>query len=148
MIRVEIDTTIERPIEEVFERLVDIPAYNRWMPRGGLFVACEKETAGPVREGTAYADRTVVGTARGEVATFDRPRRVVFHYVFKPLGFLLMEGWPGYELERVSAEVTRVRHRARATLHGPFRALRPLLRSLAHRERRRTLEALKESLEE
>ena len=148
MIQVDIDTTIGRPLEDVFERLADIPGYNEWMPGGGLFMGCEKETGGPVREGTAYADRTVLGTARGEVAAFDPPRKIVFHYVFEVLGFMLMEGWPGYELEPVGDGVTRLRHRARATLYGPFRVLRPFIGVLARRERRRTVEALKASLEE
>lgn len=78
-IRVEIEETIERPIEEVFERLVDIPGYNEWMPDQGLMVSCSKDSDGPVGEGTRYSDVTRFGTVHGEVVAFERPSKVVFH---------------------------------------------------------------------
>lgn len=40
MVQVEIDVTIQRPIEEVFEQLVDIPRYSEWTPSGGLLIPC------------------------------------------------------------------------------------------------------------
>lgn len=66
MVRVEIVEAINRPIEEVFEQLVDIPGYPAWMPDSGLFVSCTKDSEGPVGVGTAYSDKTRMGTARGK----------------------------------------------------------------------------------
>lgn len=147
MIRVEIHETIARPIEDVFERLVDIPGYAEWMPDDGLFVTCSKDSDGPVGVGTTYTDETRLGTARGEIAEFERPNRVVFHYTARLLGMTALEGWPGYELERDGEGGTRVHHLAEARAYGPFKLARPLLRRLARRERQRTVNALKESLE-
>ncbi len=42
MIKVHIDATISRPIEVVFEQLIDISRYPEWMPDNGLFVSCTK----------------------------------------------------------------------------------------------------------
>jgi len=148
MIRVEINETVDRPIEEVFEKLVDIPSYPDWMPDDGLLVTCSKDSEGPVGQGTTYTDRTRVGTVRGEVVEFDRPSRVVFHYTARVLGRTALEGWPGYTLERDDEGGTRIHHHAEARLYGPFKLLRPLVRRVARGERQRTMDALVAALEE
>lgn len=147
MVRVEIDVTIQRPIEEVFEQLVDIPRYPDWMPSGGLFISSTKDSEGPVGAGTMYSDVTRFGTLRGEISAFDRPNTVVFHYTARLLGVPVMDGWPGYTLERAGDGATRVRHRAEGHLHGPFELLQPLVQTMARGERQRTVDALKASLE-
>lgn len=147
MIRVEIDETIGRPIETVFDRLVDIPGYLAWMPDDGLFVASTKDSAGPVGAGTRYSDKTRLGTVYGEVSAFARPNKVVFHYTARLFGMTVMEGWPGYVLERDGEAGTRIHHIAEGHLYGLFKLARPLVQRLARRERRRTVDALKKSLE-
>ena len=147
MIKVEIEKTINQPIEEVFDRLVDISGYSEWMPDTGLFVSCSKDSPGSVAVGTTYTDVTRLGTVHGEIAEFERPRRVVFHYTWKVLGFRAMDGWPGYELQPEGMDCTRVCHVARGRLYGLFKLVRPLIQRIAEAERRRTVNALKESLE-
>lgn len=147
MVRVETHEIIERPVEDVFEQLVDIPRYPEWMPDKGLFISCTKDSEGPVGTGTVYSDKTRFGVVRGKVSVFDRPRRVVFHYRAGLLGKTVMRGYPGYTLERVGDNRTRVHHIAEAHLHGLFKLIQPLIRIMARRERRRTVKALKESLE-
>lgn len=147
MISVEIEETVERPIEEVFDRLVDIPGYREWMPDAGLFVSCTQDSQGTVGAGTTYTDVTRLGTVHGEIAEFERPRRVVFHYTWKVLALRAMDGWPGYELEPRGSDRTRVRHVARGRLHGLFKLLGPFVQRIAEGERSRTVNALKKSLE-
>lgn len=147
MIRVEIEETIERPIEEVFEQLVDISGYPAWMPADSLLVTCTQRSEGPVAEGTTYLDETRLGPVKGEVSAFERPNQVVFHYTARMLGRTVMEGWPGYTLERDGDDRTRVHHVAEAHLYGPFKLMQPLVQAMARRERRRTVDALKKSLE-
>ncbi|MFW5951028.1 MAG: SRPBCC family protein [Gemmatimonadota bacterium] len=147
MIRVEIEDTIARPIDQVFDRLVDIEGYNQWLPRRGLFVSCRQDTDGPVAVGTVYHDTTRFGTVRGEVRELDPPLRVTFRYTVRLLGRTVMEGWPAYTLAPAGSHATRLRHVAEARLFGPARLLRPLIRRLARNERRRTVAALKTSLE-
>lgn len=147
MIRVDIEETIDRPIEEVFERLIDIERYPEWMPKRGLLVSCTQDDEGPVGVGTPYTDRTRLGTVRGEVVAFDRPKRVVFAYTARLGGRTLMRGWPGYTLERDGGGRTRVHHVAEGHLYGPFKLMRPLIQVIARGERRRTVDALKRSLE-
>lgn len=147
MIRVDIRRTIDRPIEEVFDRLVDIARYPEWMPESGIFRSCTQDSPGPVDVGTRYTDYTPVGAIPGEVVELERPHRVVFHYVVRLLGATAMEGWPGYTLEPHEPARTIVHHRAEARLYGPFRMLRPLVQRLADGERGRTVDALKRSFE-
>ncbi len=147
MIRVEIDETINRPIEDVFDQLVDISGYDEWMPDDGLFVSCRQDSEGPVGVGTTYSDKTRLGTVQGEISAFDRPNRVVFHYTARLLGMTVMQGWPGYTLERAGEAGTRVHHLAEGHLRGPFKLMQPLVQVMARKERQRTVDALKESLE-
>lgn len=147
MIRVEFHETIHRPVEEVFEKLVDIPGYIDWMPRNGLFISCTKDSEGPVGMGTTYSDKTWLGTVRGDISAFERPHKVVFHYTARLLGMKWMEGWPGYVLERDGEASTRVHHVAQGRLYGPFKLIRPLAQRMARQERGRTVDALKRSLE-
>lgn len=146
MIRVDIEETIDRPIEEVFEKIVDISSYNEWMPRRGLFISCRKESDGPAGLGTVYSDRTWLGTISGSISEFDKPRKVTFHYTAPFLWWTMIEGWPGYTLERKDDTSTTVHHHAEGRLYGPFKLLRPLMRRVAQGERRRTLDALKATL--
>ena len=147
MIRVEITRLIDQPVEDVFERLVDIDGYPEWMPARGVFRSCTKESEGPVGQGTRYADHTVLGTVPGEIVEFEPPHRVVFRYHARLLGMSVMRGWPGYTLEHVGEGRTRLIHVAEACLVGPFKLLRPLMQRIAEGERRRTVDALERSFE-
>lgn len=147
MIRVDIHETINRPIEEVFEQVADIPRYPEWMPDSGLFITCTKDSDGPAGVGTTYTDKTRVGTVKGEISDFERPKKVVFHYTARLFGRTVMDGWPGYTLERDGEDATRVHHTAEGRLYGPFKLMQPLIQSMAQKERQRTVDALKQSLE-
>jgi uncharacterized protein YndB with AHSA1/START domain len=147
MIRVHLERTIHRPIQQVFQHLTDIPRYPEWMPGNSILRHCTQDSDGVVGPGTTYTDRTTLGTVQGEVAEFQRPTRVVFHYSARLLGRVVLEGWPGYTLERTGPDTTLVRHDAEARLYGPFRVLQPVVQRIARNERRRTVDALKRSLE-
>lgn len=147
MIHVEIDRTIDRPVADVFARLVDIEGYNRWMSRRGIFRSVTCDSDGPVRQGTRYTDRTSVGIVRGDISEFDAPRKVVFHYTSDLLGRRMIEGWPGYTLEADGPDRTRVHHFGNARLFGPWKLLQPVFQWMANRERRLTVESLQRSLE-
>lgn len=148
MIRVDIHETIRQPVEEVFARLVDIDRYPEWRAGGGgIFLTCSQDTPGSVGAGTRYTDRTRLGTVLGEVAVFEPPRRVIFHYTLRLLGRTTIEGWPGYTLESDGASGTRMHHHAEARTYGPLRLLEPLIQRVADREREATVQSLKESFE-
>jgi len=146
MIDFEIDTVIPRPIEEVFDRLVDIDGYSNWLPESEVFVDCRKTSEGPVDVGTKYRDETRYGVIPGEVVAFERPTKVTFENRARWHGRSLMETRPSYVLEPVDGG-TRVRLLAEAELHGLFKLVRPFVSLRARKERSRTLEALARSLD-
>jgi uncharacterized protein YndB with AHSA1/START domain len=146
MIRVEIDKTIEQPIDKVFERLVDIDGYSQWLPKSRVFLDCEQTSEGPVGIGTTFIDRTKIGIYRGEVTGFQRPAKVSFRMRLRWLGIDVMESRPEYNLEPVE-DGTRVHHYAEGELYGLFKLMEPYVARIAQHERNRTVAALKRSLE-
>jgi uncharacterized protein YndB with AHSA1/START domain len=146
MIRVEVEKMIDRPIEDVFDRLVNIDGYPRWLPPSQVFLSCRQTSEGSVDVGTTFVDKTRIGTYRGEVTDFQRPIRVNFRMKLDWLGMSVMESRPRYRLEAVDGR-TQVHHIAVGQLYGPFKLLRPYVAIRAENERERTLAALKQSLE-
>jgi uncharacterized protein YndB with AHSA1/START domain len=146
MIRVELDTTISRPIEDVFAQLIDLAGYARWMPRRDLFIGCDVTSDGPMGVGTAYYDKTWMGTFRGEVVAFRAPTTVAFSETLRWLGMRVMEARPAYELVATEAG-TDVHHVGEGECFGAFRLMTPVCAWMARGERKRTLRALKQSLE-
>lgn len=145
-IRFESTTTIDRPIEDVFARLADLPGYGTWMHRTGLFRRCGQTSAGPAGEGTAYFDATRMGTFRGEVTDFELPSRLGFRERLRWFGSEVMEARPAYFLE-ADQERTIVHHVAEGQLFGWMRLLKPVAALLATSERTRTVASLRRSLE-
>lgn len=146
MIHVEIDTVIKRPIEDVFERLVDIPNYAEWLPKSRVFLETKLTSEEPIDVETTFTDRTTIGTFRGEVTAFQRPTKVNFRMSLRRLGMKVMESRPGYTLTPVDAG-TQLQLIAEGQLYGLFKLLEPYVAAKARRERKRTVEALKKSLE-
>jgi uncharacterized protein YndB with AHSA1/START domain len=142
----ELERVIAAPIEAVFDRLADIEGHHDWMPhKGTIFRATEQTSPGPPRRGTTYVDRTSVGSTPGEIAVFQRPTRLVYHWWEPWRGRIIAEGWPGYELTDAGDGTTRVRHAARLQVRGIRQLAMPVYRYLARRERTATLEALQAS---
>jgi uncharacterized protein YndB with AHSA1/START domain len=146
MIRVEPDTTIARSIEDVFAQLTDLAGYARWMPRRSLFIRSDVTSEGPMKVGTTYYDKTWMGTFRGEVVAFQAPTTVAFRETLRWLGMRVMEARPAYRLVATEAG-TEVHHVGEGTSYGIFRVMGPVSAWMARGERKRTLRALKRSLE-
>src|SRR5438105_2568455 len=145
MIKVEVDTVIARPIDDVFGQLTDLSDYSRWMRKKGIFLSAGQTSEGPVAVGTTYYDKGWMGTFRGEVVELEAPTKVVFRQKVRWLGLPVMEARPGYELVSTPTG-TEVHHTAEGRLFGPFKAMKPMVALMARGERARTVHALKDSL--
>lgn len=145
MIRVEVETTIDRPIEEIFDRLTNIPGYNRWMPSDGLLSESRQISSGAVGNGTMFKDRIRHGSARGQVVLFNRPTQLAFHQTVKILGMKVLESHPSYTLSPLPDGSTKIHHEAEGYGIGIFRLFEWALKPVARAERRRTVRALKRS---
>ena len=137
---------INRPVEEVFDRLVDLPGYNQWMPESSLLIKSRQTSQGPPGTGTTFADKTRAGRAEGEISEFKRPWKVIFRQSIYIFGLKVGESRPGYKLEPREGSTLLIHH-AEGNFYGLFRLLEPLLSIIARAERKRTVYALKRSLE-
>lgn len=148
-IEFELERTVNAPIDQVFARLADINGYGDWMPaKGSILKHSEQTSPGEPCVGTTFLDKTSVGDTPGDIAEFDRPNRIVFHWWDRTgSGRTKVEGWPGYSLQAVDDRTTLVRHHARMQTYGAYRLAAPVLRRLAVRERTATIEALQRSFE-
>lgn len=146
LIRFESRTVIQRPVSEVFERLVDLPGYGRWMHRTGLFRRCGPTSEVPIREGTTYVDSTRMGNFKGEVTEFVPPTRIAFRETLHWFGSPVTQARPEYVLEG-DENATVIHHVAIGELYGWMRFMKPAAAWLANVERTRTLNSLKRSLE-
>lgn len=147
VIEFELARVVHAPIDDVFMRLADINGHNDWMPhRGSILRHSEQTSPGPPAKGTTYLDNTAVGPTPGEIAEFDRPTTLVYHWWDKTKGGRLKaEGWPAYRLEAKGDRTTLVHHHARLETHGVYRLATPIFRWMAVRERAATVEALQAS---
>jgi uncharacterized protein YndB with AHSA1/START domain len=145
-VRVEMDETIECPLEQVFARATDISHYQDWMPRHGIFKRSSQLSPGPVGVGTEFLDQGRMGTFHGDVVEFQKPSRVAFDEKLRWFGAPAVEAHIRYEF-RAAPEGTVLHHVAESELHGIFRLMRPVVAVVGRGERRRTVEALKRSLE-
>jgi len=149
VIEFDLTRTVPSGIEDVFARLADIDGHNDWMPESGSMLRRTRQTSpGAPALGTTYLDDTSFGPTPGEIAEFQPPHTLVYHWWDKSkAGKLKLEGWPAYRLEAVEGGSTLVRHHARMHTYGVYRLVTPILRRIAMKERAVTLEALAASFE-
>ena len=146
-IRFESRTRIGRPTSVVFDRLADLPSYQGWMHRTGLFRRCGLVSEGPVQSGTEYFDATRMGTFNGRVTAFQPPSRIAFVETLRLFGSDVMEARPEFSLEKDDLDGTLLHHVAEGRLFGIMRLMKPFAALMAKAERTRTVESLRRSLE-
>ena len=145
-VRYESQTTIDRPVAEVFARLADLDGYGTWMHRRGLFRRSNQTSDGPRGPGTAYFDATRMGTFRGQITDYQPSSQIGFRETLRWFGLDMMEARPEYRLE-ADGDRTIVDHVAEGELFGVMRFMKPVAALLARSERTRTLKSLRRSLE-
>lgn len=146
MIKVEVQTRIDRPIEEVFDRLANLASYSEWMPESSLLIESNKTSDGDIGMGTTFSDKVKFGKAVGEITQFQRPKKLAFRQILLVMGMEVMESRPAYNLETQNG-TTVVQHHAEGDLFGGFKLFEPWVAKLAESERKRTVYALKESFQ-
>jgi uncharacterized protein YndB with AHSA1/START domain len=126
MIKVERNTIIQCPIEEVFNRITDLSGYANWMSKSGQFHGSGLTSPGPVELNSTYLDRTKFGIFRGAIIEFERPRKVVFKEKLTWLKIPVMQNTTLYELKS-SATGTELHHTAEGRLFGIFKIGQPFV---------------------
>jgi len=145
-IKVDIYEEIRRPMEEVFDYLIDISNYSKWLPESNIFLNSQQTSVGPPRKGTTFYDNTRFGQLTGEILEFERPKKVLFRQELFWLGILVMESQPEYFLES-SPKGTKIHHTGIARFFGLSRLLHSVFEKMAWKERKRVIRSLKKELE-
>ena len=146
MITIEITTIVNRPIDDVFDCLVDISNYSQWMPGHGVFTDCKQMSDGPVSLGSTYVNRSRFGKFLGEVIEFHPPRKVVFRQTLKWFRIPVFAAQHYNTLEAIENS-TKVYHKFEGNLFGVFKLNEPIIAWISRGERKRVFSALKNSLE-
>ena len=124
------ETTIDRPVDAVWARLIDWDSAARWMPGVEALRA-----DGPTAVGTTLVFTTRGKQRTGQIAALEPGRRITLRSVQGPVTADYV-----YACAR-HGEGTRVRLVADCRMTGPVRLLGPVIRSAIRRSDRGQLDA-------
>lgn len=126
MAHANVETTLPRSPEEVFDLVADIRNESRWHPD---YRGATKVTDGPVGKGTAFDARyRGFGRMRVEITEYERPSKLRFDAVGRPLAMdALFRFEPAGGGTQMTMDVD-------ATLRGPMRVARPVFGRILQRE--------------
>jgi len=143
--RFQHETTIERPVEEVFDFVTDARNEPRYNPR---ILSAQKTTPGPIGRGTRFV---LMSKAMGrpvaveyEITTYERPQRMTSHTI---------RGLPLMDVESVETfepvvDGTRMRWEWEAEVRGVVgRLLVPVLAGVLGRRLERAFNNIKRTME-
>ncbi|MCX6398384.1 MAG: SRPBCC family protein [Propionibacteriales bacterium] len=148
MPEIRVETDIAASAEDIFDVIVDLRGYDRWLPASKAFPGTTEISAGPIGVGTTYVESSADGIRHGTVTAFDRPNGVVFEQpmTMKPRALGTVDIAVTYTLAPAgtSTHVVRV---VDLTLPLALRPARPIVLRAFRREIERTVAALKAYVE-
>lgn len=149
-VKLNFETNVEAPIEDVFERVADMPHYKDWLPNSNAFGGTKDVSPYPVQLGTHYLDYGPQGERPGVVNFFDRYTKLGFRHTMlvNNLGLNLNTDIQIiYQFQDVDAKSTVVKRQLIMTITGPKRSMLavPFVKLAFVRENRRIMRALKRS---
>ena len=146
-IRQEIE--IVAPIDEVFDAIVDLRGYDRWLKGSKAFGGITDISPGPVALGTTWTEPSGSGVRHGTVTRFDPPTQVTFHQpmTLKPRVLGIIDITLGVTLAAVGPTV-RVRRLVTIAIPWQLKLLQPFVARQFQVESGRTLSALKRFAED
>lgn len=145
MAELRFETVIQRPIEEVFNLITDLPHYGEWLSPSNLYGNVTQYTGMPVGRGTQYVDQGKMTRMTGRVTAFEAPKRITFQQsTVSMLGALEVE--IRYTLES-AGDGTRVIREVDVRPGGAFGLIQGRLLKSIRQESERILAAMKLWLE-
>lgn len=144
MIETRVQCAIDAPIEDVFDRLVDLPSWSAWLDGECGSLGSRYTSPGPTGLGSTYEDSIRNGwVVPGELVEYDAPNRVTFLNRVSVDGELGLETRLAYVLRSLSPCTTSVEHHFRAEFSGPLADMEEALAGAMPAERRRISESLR-----
>jgi len=120
---------INAPASGIFDVVVDLLAYDEWLPNSTSFPGITSISESPTKLGTTYIESTPLGIRHGEVIEFSRPSKVVFHQPMQlkdaPEG-VLVDIKVEIILRMKTEEVTEVERNVYLSFPEPLIGLKPV----------------------
>ena len=144
MIEIQYETEIHCPAEKIFDVIVNLRDYDRWLTTSKSFRGTTEISSDPVTLGTTYIESEPTGVRHGTVTEFQPPTQVTFHQPMsmKPHFLGIIDIHLRYTLTPTAA-LTHVRRVCTLTIHWPLKLAQPLIVRQFRTENGRTLLALK-----
>ena len=148
MAEIRVETDIAGSAEAIFDIIVDLRGYDRWLPPSKAFPGTTEISDGPIGVGTTYVESSADGIRRGTVTAFDRPTRVAFHQPMsmKPRALGTVDIGVTYTLTPAGAS-THVVRVVELALPLALKPAKPIVLRAFRREIERTVAALKAYVE-
>ena len=139
MALVKLIQVINKPVEEVFQTVVDVANFPKWNP---TTPSARKLSAGEIGNGTRFElEIRGFGKVEQQLREFERNRRVRLVPSFK-----LLTGGHRFIFTAEGAR-TRIDHELEMTPHGVFKVFTPLMGMVGRKNLRDTANALQNYLE-
>ncbi len=71
-------TTINAPVEKVFDLIADLARYEQWLSSSNLYGSMTKLSDNPAKLGTTYVDKGKTSVMQGMVTEYEAPRHITF----------------------------------------------------------------------
>jgi uncharacterized protein YndB with AHSA1/START domain len=143
----DFNITVNRPAEEVFNLISDIPNYSDWVPsNSNYFIESKVTSTGPVGLGTTFEDRLTLGKNVGKVVEYQPFERLVFEQKWYPES----HAWVmriEYHFEPANGD-TKINRKVDVTPAVWAEPLMPMVDEMERDESQRTCEAIKKTLEQ
>jgi len=148
MVTFSLTAEMRSPAERVFDAIVDLRGYGRWLDSSADYAGTTEISADPIVAGTTYVEHSGVGVRRGTVSellppflvTFDQPmtmRPKLFGVIGIQVTYSLTPSREGVRLDRL---VT-------VELPWQLKLAAPLVVARFRKESERTVQALKAFVE-
>jgi hypothetical protein len=148
MTEIRCTADIDGTAEQIFDIIVDLPGYHRWLSRSSAYGGTTEISSDPVAVGTTYFESGRGGVRNGRITELERPAKVTFHQPMTlrtpPLGTIDIQ--VRYALTPNGASTHLDRH-VTLTLNWLLRLLQPVLLPQFRKESERTVAALKAFVE-
>jgi hypothetical protein len=148
MVTFSLAAEIRAPAERVFDTIVDLRGYGRWLDPSADYSGTLDISTDPVAAGTTYVERSGVGVRRGTVTELLAPFLVAFDQpmTMRPKLFGVIDIQVTYSLTP-SAVGVRVERLVTVDLPWQLSPATPLVVARFRKESERTVQALKAFVE-
>ena len=144
MIEIQYEAEVHCTAEKVFDVILDLRGYDRWLAASKGYGGITDISSDPVTLGTTYVEPGRKGVRHGTITEFEPPMKVVFHQpmTMKPRFLGIIDIRVRYTLTPAAAS-THVRRLSTPTIPWQLKLAQPLILREFRVENERTLLALK-----